>query len=110
MDRYRPIAKQAATDHIGDRLRGKAPDSHVSAARFELLNHALSQIDALVSGDDSIVGRADIEDDGIVACRPDAFYDAVDLALDRVEQLALACRRALLQLLGSLLQFLLLPL
>jgi hypothetical protein len=29
MDPYRPIAKQAATDQIGDRLRGKAPDCHV---------------------------------------------------------------------------------
>ena len=110
MDPHRTITKQAATDQIGDRLRGKAPDCHVSAARFELLNHTLSQIDPFVGSDDSIVRRADIEDYGVVARRPDAFDHAVDLALDRIEQLPLPACRSLLQLLGPLLQLLLLPL
>jgi hypothetical protein len=44
MDTDPPITKQAATDKVGDRPRGKAPSCHDSGARFELLNHSLSQI------------------------------------------------------------------
>ena len=55
-DMDRPIAKQAATDQIGDRLRGEAPDCHDSAACFELLNHPLGQIDALIRCHDAVVG------------------------------------------------------
>jgi hypothetical protein len=31
VDAYVPVAKQAATDEIGDRLRGKAPSSHAAS-------------------------------------------------------------------------------
>src|SRR5688572_25117850 len=80
------------------------------AACFELLDHALSQIQRFVRGDDPVVGRAHIEDHGIVSCRTHAFNDAVDLGLDRIEELPLASGRLLLQLLSALLQLLLLGL
>ena len=51
-----------------------------SAARFELLDHALGQIQRLVRRDDAVVRRAHVEDHGVVARRPDALDHAVDLA------------------------------
>src|SRR5215216_2222586 len=60
------------------------------AARFELLDHALGQIQRLISGNDAVVRSAHIEDHGVVAGRPHSFDHAVDLALDGIEKLALA--------------------
>src|SRR5687768_16199303 len=79
-----------------------------SAAGFELLNDALGQIQRLVGGHDAAVGSAHVENDGIVPRRADALDDAVDLGLDRLQQLPLAGGGLLLQLLGPLLQLLLL--
>src|SRR5919112_2210059 len=80
------------------------------AARFELLDDALSQIQRLIRGNDPVVGRAHIEDHGVVAGGPHAFDDAVDLALNGIEEFALPGGSALLQLLSPLLQLLLLGL
>src|SRR5690242_79132 len=80
------------------------------AARFELLNDALSEIQRFICRNDAVVGGAHIEDHGVVPCGADAFDDAVDLALDRIQQLTFTGSRLLLQLLGSLLQLLLLGL
>src|SRR3954468_20357052 len=67
------------------------------AARFELLNDALSQVQRLVRGDDPVVRRAHIEDHGIVSGRAHPFDDAVYLGLDRIEQLPFPGRRLGLQ-------------
>src|SRR5262245_58954533 len=80
-----------------------------SAARLELLNDSLGQIQRLVGRDDTAVGRADVEDEGVVARGAHPFDHAVHLALDRLQQLTLPGRGLLLQLLGPLLQLLLLP-
>src|SRR5215208_369317 len=81
-----------------------------SGARLELLDDFLREIQGLVGRDDPVVRRADVEDHGVVARSPHAFDHAVDLALDRVEQLTLPGGRFLLQLLGALLELLLLTL
>src|SRR5215208_795305 len=80
------------------------------AACFELLDHALGQIQRLIRGNDAVVRSAHIENHGVVAGSPHPFDHAVDLALDGIEKLALATCRPLLQLLGPLLQLLLLRL
>src|SRR4051794_22996427 len=80
------------------------------AARFELLDYALGQIQRLVGGDDSIVRRADIENHRVVPRGPHALDHTVDLGLNGVEQLSFPGCGFLLQLLGPLLQFLLLGL
>src|SRR6478672_1969591 len=81
-----------------------------SAARLELLDDLLREIERLVGRDDAAVGRAHVEDHGVVARGPHALDDTVDLGLDRIEQLALPAGGALLQLLGALLELLLLRL
>src|SRR3954469_4358160 len=63
------------------------------AARFELLDDALGQIQRLIRGDDSIIGRADIEDHGVIPGRAHPLDDAVDFSLYRIEQLPLPGRR-----------------
>src|SRR5919112_1976109 len=80
------------------------------AARFELLDDALSQIQSLVRRDDAVVGGAHVEDHGIVPGSPNSFDDAVDLALNGIEQFPFPRCRLLLELLGALLQLLLLRL
>src|SRR5918993_1123863 len=80
-----------------------------SAAGLELLNDALGEVQRLVGRDDAAVRRAHVEDHGVVAGGAYALDHAVDLALDGIEQLALPGHRLLLQLLGALLQLLLLP-
>src|ERR671921_1245109 len=80
------------------------------AARFELLNYALSQIQRLIGGDDPVIGGAHIEDHRVVAGGADPFDDAIDLGLDGIEKLAFPGGRPLLQLLGALLELLLLGL
>src|SRR6185503_13929279 len=80
-----------------------------SAAGLELLNDSLGQIQRLVGGDDPAVGRAHVEDERVVTRGANPFDHAVDLALDRFQQLTLPGGGLLLQLLGPLLQFLLLP-
>src|SRR5918999_796493 len=80
-----------------------------SAAGLELLNDALGEVQRLVGRDDAAVGRAHVEDDRVVAGGAYALDHTVDLGLDRLQQLALAGRGLLLQLLDPLLQLLLLP-
>src|SRR3954451_3525643 len=81
-----------------------------SGARLELLDDLLREIQRLVGGDDSAVRGADVKDHRVVAGRPHPLDDAVHLRLDRVEQFSLSRRRLRLQLLGALLELLLLPL
>src|SRR6476661_4791709 len=58
-----------------------------SATRLELLDDLVREIQRLVGRDDAAVRRAHVEDHGVVAGGPHALDDAVDLGLDRVEQL-----------------------
>src|SRR5918995_4888366 len=80
------------------------------AARFELLDDALGQIQGLIRRDNAIVGGAHVENHGVVPRCPDSLDDAVDLALDGVEQLPLPGCRLLLEFLGALFELLLLRL
>src|SRR5215210_5768514 len=80
------------------------------AARFKLLDDALSQIQRLVGSDDPVVRRAHVENHGVIARRPHALDDTVHLGLDRVEELPFPAGGLGLQLLGPLLQLLLLRL
>src|SRR5689334_10303153 len=79
-----------------------------SGTGLELLDDPRGQIERFVGSDDAAVGGAHVEDHGVVPRGPQSFDHGVDLGLDRLQQLALPGRGLLLQLLGPLLQLVLL--
>ena len=57
VQRHRPIAEQAATDQLGDRLRGEATGrSPAQVLGLQLLDDLVGQVQRLVGRDDAGVG------------------------------------------------------